>query len=821
MPTTPGFTYSFERLSDRRPLLWLGESLRDARFILRSWRLRPVFAVGLVVVLAVGLGSTTALFSVLDRILFRPLPYPDPDRLVSFGEVLATASGVSPRAIMRDRAYFQLWRPAPAPFQAVTSILGFGAPCDLTEEHPERLNCAQVEANFLDVLGVRVAVGRNFTAEDDRRGAGPTAILTYRLARRRFGDDRAAVGQALEIDGRPVRIVGVLPPGFEFPLSEPDLLVPQRLLPFAPLEAGGRFLTAIGRLKPGVTTKQAAAAITPLIGAGGDLFAQRFKVPVKASVRSLRDLELGDASRTAWLLLAASAVFLLIVCVNAAGLLLARLAARSRELGTRAALGASRARLARLVFAESILLSVVAGGLAAALSWVLLRVFVRLAPASLPAIGKASMDLRIMAMAAALALVCGTAVGIWPALSILRARDMTVGRDTGGLRPRTRFALIAAQAALTVALLGASGLLLRSLWLLNRVPLGFDAEHTLTMDVTLNPLRYPDPQSQNALFEQVLARVRAAPGTIAASWSSVSPLDDYIVTSGFPVDGSVAAREGGELYVRFVTPGYFETFRVPVISGRAFLEGDRDEQPTAIISESAERALFPGRSSLGHAIRPLPGPWSKVIGVVKDIRNEGLARDRVAEIYLIRGRHPGATASGTIGLRTLLDARDATQLLRQLLADVDPRLPSEIRIVARQVSQLSARQRFLAALLGAFGSLALLVAAVGLYAVASFLVTRRTRDIGVRMALGASPWTIARGLAFEAASWVATGAVLGYGLVQIAARGMSPELPNIGSTDAWAWAYALGVLAIAVLLALAPPIWRAARVDPAVALHME
>jgi putative ABC transport system permease protein len=810
-----------EEIRDTRRAGWLTDFVLDARFTLRTWRRNPRFAAGVIAVLALGMGSTTALFSVLDRILFRPLPYANPDRLVSFGEVLPLAGVDSPPEIMWERAYFQFWQPPPEPFRAVTSILGRGAPCDLTEERPERLTCMRVESSFLDVLGVNVLLGRNFASEDDRKGAPPVALISHALWQRRFGGDLRAAGRMLQIDGKPVRVAGVLPPGFESPLGEPDLFLPQQLRPLDPNSRSGRFLTTIGRLKPGVTARQATAAIAPLIDAGAKLFPE-FAGPVQARVRNLRDLQVGEASRTAWLVLAASGVFLLMVCVNATGLLLARVAVRSREFEMRAALGAGKARLARLAFAESILLAISAGGLGVFFSWGLLKIFLRLAPASIPKIGHASLDLRVFAVAAVLSLICGVAIGLWPALSSLRAGGMGAGsRSTTGLKPRARFALITTQVALTVALLGTSGLLLHSLLNQVRIPLGFQSEQTLTMAITLNPAHYPDPQSQTALFEQVLARVQAAPGTIAASWSNAFPLSRYIITTGFPVDGSAVSRQAGLLGIRYTTPGYFETFRIPMVKGRAFLEADRDGVPIAILSETAERLLFPGQNAIGHTIKPVSGPWHEVVGVVRDVRSGGLTRNGEPEVYLIRNRRAESMRTGSIALRTTLGATDAAGLMKQSLASADPQLPSDVKTVDEEVAVLTARPRFLAALLAAFAGLALSVAAVGLYAVASFLVTQRTRDIGIRIALGANPSVIAKEVGSEAIYWIAAGAVLGYGLAQLAARALAAELFHTPATDAWSWATTVSVLAISLLFALITPMLRAGRVDPAVALRAE
>jgi predicted permease len=488
----------------------------------------------------------------------------------------------------------------------------------------------------------------------------------------------------------------------------------------------------------------------------------------------------------------------------------------------RAALGASKARLARLAFAESILLAICAGGLGVFFSWGLLKAFRRLAPTSIPRIEHASLDLRVYAVAAALSLVCGVAIGLWPALSSLRTATIGAGsRSTTGLRPRARFALITTQVALTVALLGTSGLLLHSLVNLVRIPLGFQSDQTLTMAVTLNAAHYPDAQRQTALFEQVLARMQEAPGTIAASWSNASPLGSYIITSGLPVDGAAVARAAGVLHIRYATPGYIETFRIPILRGRAFLEADRDGAPAAILSEAAERILFPGQNAIGHTIKPLSGPWHEVVGVVRDIRSGGLTRNGEPEVYLIRNRRAESMRSGTIALRTMLNATDAAGLLKQKLANVDPQLPSVVKTVHEEVAVLTARPRFLAALLAVFAGLALFVAAAGLYAVASFLVTQRTRDIGIRMALGASPSVIAKQVASEAIYWIAAGAALGYGLAQLTARALTAELFNIPATDAWSWACTVGVLAISVLLALITPMLRAVRVDPAIALRAE
>src|SRR5688572_15006597 len=439
---------------------WWDALRQDVHFTWRSWRRQPGFALGAVLVLALGLGASTAMFSALDRILFRPLPYGDADRLVNVGMTFPAIEGQSP-VLLPSREYPERWKPAPEPFLAVTTTAGVGNTCDVTGQQPERLRCATVESNFLQTLGVRVALGRDFTPEDDVRGVPSVAIISHEIWTRRFGADARAINRTIVLNGKRIPVIGVLPAGFAVPGGQTDILQPQQLYPLDTFD--GALLAAFGRLKPGVTPEQAEATIAPIIeatakGSGGVV--RPGSLPGRSPqprVVPLRDYLMGDTSRVAWLLLGAVAGLLLIACVNVANLILARLAARDREFAVRSALGAGRARLARLALTESLLLAVAAGGLGLAFAAALLRVFVQLAPSSIPEIDQASLDLRVFAVAALLALVAGAAVGIWPALSVLRGRALQYGqRATAAARPRMRFTLVTVQIALTVAMLGGS-----------------------------------------------------------------------------------------------------------------------------------------------------------------------------------------------------------------------------------------------------------------------------------------------------------------------------------------------------------------------------
>ena len=505
---------------------WWDALRQDAHYTWRSWRRRPAFALAAILVLALGLGASTALFAALDRVLFRPLPYADPDRLVSVG-LLGTPGGpLGQTETMLDKAYVQVWNSTPAPFESVAAMDTWT--CDIAEERPERVRCGPVDHTFLRVLGVRVALGRDFVPEDDVRGAPRVGLISHGLWVRRYGAHQGALGRTLNINTGPgsiphVRIVGVLPPDFEMPLEAADILLPSQLRPFDTGTPFGTLIMAIARLKPDVTPKRATEMLAPQLPETLALMGPR-SFRAAWSVRPLHERRVGDAARVAWLLMGAVAVFLLIACVNVTNLMLARLAERQREFAVRAAVGAGKLRLARLALAESLLLSLAAGGIGLLVAFALLRTFVAMAPAeipgivdAIPGIVDASIDVRVFVVAAALILVAGMAIGLWPAISILRASGMPGLRSarlsSPGARPRVRFALVTTQIALTLALLGGSALLLRSLWNVVNVPLGFDGARVVTMTAWLSgATKYQAGEQRAAFFEELLARARGAAG---------------------------------------------------------------------------------------------------------------------------------------------------------------------------------------------------------------------------------------------------------------------------------------------------------------------
>jgi putative ABC transport system permease protein len=833
-----------EEVHRMNTIAFLDETARDVRVSLRTLRKNPGFALTAVLVLALGLGSSTAMFSALDRILFRALPYADADRLVNLGWTSRTLGSAGLTLV--GRGYLEHWKPAPEPFTSVTTIVTAVDTCDVTEQKPERLRCVKVENNFLQTMGVRLALGRDFTPEDDVRGAPPVAIISHDLWTRRFGADPAAVGRTIDLNGKPIPVIGVLPAGFAMPAVNAEILQAQQIYPI-PFDVAlpdgrraqnlGGFLTAFGRLKPGVTPQQAQAAVAPIIEENGKGLPRITQDQGQPRVVPLRDYLVGDAARLARLLLGAVAGLLLIACVNVANLILARMAARNREFAVRSALGAGHARLARLALSESLMLAITGGALGLLFAAGLLRVFVRLAPSSIPEIDQASLDLRVFSVAAMLALAAGAAVGIWPALSVLRSRALQYrARATAAARPRMRFTLVTVQIALTVAMLGGSALLLRTLWNLVSVPLGYESERTVTMTVALNPALHR-PGSRLPFFDRLLEHVREIPGTASATMTGAAFPSGPRGTLTIPrIDGqtSLAADDGTRVRYRAVTPGFFQTFGIPMLQGRGFVETDRGAQQTVVLSESAAKILFPSQNPIGHTVDTAVNEWARVIGVARDIRNAGPTLKPEPEFYVLLptaydgttySRNPGFDSSTMyFAIRTQSGTADATAFLKQAVADLDPKLPATgvtVEPLDDQVARLTERPRFLAWLLSAFAGLALLLAAAGLYGVASYLVTQRTRDIGVRIALGAAPGDISRQVLSEAGRWIAAGAVIGCALAWAATRAIEAQLFGVRSRDPISWAAALAVLGIALLLAVLRPAARAARVDPIEALRAD
>jgi predicted permease len=797
----------------------MGTVAQDLKYAVRGMLRSRMFTLAALAAAALGIGSTTAVFSVVDRILFRPLPYRDGGRLVSAG--LLTPLDFN--EFLFAQLYFTM-RDAGA-FEQTTSFVAGVNDCDVTEANPIRLGCLAVEGNFLDVLGVAPAAGRNFTPDEDRPGAPQAALISNSLWHTRYGGDPAISGRTLELDGRRVRIAGVLPADFETPtLARADILLPEQLNPAT--ERAGRALRVFARLKAGSTAAQAEAALGPWFQASLAVVPPNFRKEVRLKVRSLRDRQVDEVRQGSWILIGAVITVLLIACANIANLLLARAAGREREWTIRLALGASRWRIARQMLTESVVLGIAGGALGCAVAWALLRWFVGMAPAGVPRIAEATLDPRVLVFALAASALTGLLFGIAPALrnpAVLRVRSASV-----------REWLVAAQLAASVVLLAGAGLLLKNLWRIASADLGFDSEHVVTASFTLPRLRYGANEQQIDFFRRLEERIAHIPGAGSSA-----------ITDSLPPTGGTRARPfsalqiegqppfdqgtGGMIAWRFVTPGYFSTLGIPIIAGRGFTEEDRVAgQPVAVVSQSLARKLFEGENPVGRRIKL--DAWTTIVGVARNTKNLGAERSD-PEYYLLRrpvadetynNQGPGgAWRHAIVAVRTPLDPRTMTQWLRSELASMDPTIPVEFSTLAAHVGTLSSRPRFHATLIGLFAAMGVALAAIGLYGVMAFLVAQRTREIGVRMALGATPANVIRLVITRAARWTIGGAAVGLLGSLYTGRLLRAILFESAGTDVWVLAGVVALLLACALAAAWIPARRASRVDPMTALRHE
>jgi predicted permease len=798
---------------------------QDLRYAARGMVRSPTFTLAAVFAIALGTGAGTAVFSVVDRILFRSLPYPQADRLVSVGFV----APIIPQEFMLGTDYLE-WRARQQPFESLTSWTGV-RDCDLTDTNPVRLACAEVEASLLPTLGVQPIAGRNFSPAEDQPNAPRVALLSYGLWRSRFGGDRQVVGKTVPVDGQSATVIGVLPPDFELPtLEHVDLVVPQALDEAQQQRPNtGRILRSIARLKPGVMPVQAAAALGPLFQESLRFVPGPFQKEVKLRVRSLRDRQIQDARLASWILLGAVLAVLLIACANVANLLLARAATRQRELAVRVALGASRGRLARQTLTESLLLAALGGAAGCALAAVLLRVFVAIAPEGIPRLQQATIDLRVLLFSLAVSLVSGVLFGVFPALEHPRAETLAGWRTLGGRQHLYRHALAAAQICVSLILLSGASLLLRSLWNMQNQPLGMRTASVLTATITLGQKSYAEPARQLAFFEELERHLGRLPGIAQLAISDSTPPSGprhEMIYAAIDVAGRPRQAEGtgGMVPWRIVTPGYFAALGIPIVRGRGFQESDRDPRQNAVIlSDSLGRRMFPAENALGKQIKPgRSGPWLTVVGVAGNVKNAALMEADEPEYYVARKHSADSPAfTATAILRGAVDPKAMAGWVRTTVASLDPTLPVDIETLAQRVGKLAERPRFNAWLLALFAAMGLLLSAVGLYGVISFLVAQRTQEIGVRMALGATPGAVAKLVLGYAARWTAAGAVLGIIGSLFVTRSIEAMLFHVSARDPWVLAGAVAALWLVALLAAWIPSQRAARVDPMQALRQE
>jgi predicted permease len=813
--------------------LWFDHLRQDLIFAARGFSRDRQFTLSALVAILLAVGAATAVFSVVDRSLFRPLPYQAGHRLVSVGIILPQ---FGPGEIMWAGAYRD-WRVSQYAVD-LTSWSGV-AECDLGGDTPQRLNCARAEAAFLPTLGVRPLLGRGFSDEEDQPGADPVALISWGMWRSHFGSDRGVIGKQILLDGAPTRIIGVLPADFETPdLTPADLLVPQRT-PRGP-NTKNYELTVIGRLRPGQTAASAAAALVgPFERFRVDFGARvgrEFERSMSLHVEPLRDQQIYHYRLALWVLLGGVSAFVLIACANVANLLLARSTVRRKEFAIRAALGGTRRRLVSQLLTESAFLGMVGGAAGCVLAWGLLRVFTAIAPDGVLRMKEAAIDARVLAFALILSVGTALVFGLAPSLERLRVEALGGDRTTGHRRTWIRQALIISQLAISLVLLSGSGLLLLSLWRLQHAPLGFSRQRVVTASFTLPAYRYARDllrtgwsRQQFNFYNELEGRLKDMPGAIATAIADSLPPDVPARTVPYAALANLrgkAADPGtyGSVKWRYVTPGYFEALGIPIRRGRSFTDADRAAGPrNVILNESLARRLFgdgdPSGKRLGGNV---------VIGVAGDVKNAGLYRTAELEFYVVRkSTGEGVPGSGdnawwrraTAIVRSNLAARDTEQLLRVAIRQLDPAVPIELKTMEARVDRFLAKPRFETVLLLMFAFTGLALAGIGLYGLVSYLVEERTREIGVRITLGATPGEVVRMVVSDGVRWTAVGTAAGIAASAGLLRLLKGLLFEVSVLDLRVFAGAITVLVAVAILAAWLPARRASRIDALAALR--
>ena len=798
------------------------EMFQDLRFGWRMLRSQPAFSLAAICALALGIGATTLIFSVVNAVLLRPLPYHDGDRLVRIEErhQHGTPSNVS-YANFRDlgEQTVALEQIAASRFWTA-NLTGDG--------EPERVNSALVSASFFHALGVAPLAGRTFLREEDQPNGAPVVVLSHRLWQRRYGGDPQIIGKTIRVSDVERTVIGVMPPSFQFPTNT-ELWTP--LVADGPLRDNRRshLLAVIARLKRGATLEQARADLA--VAAARIEHAYPGVDPhLGLGALPLQERMVSGMRQALWALLAAVGCLLLIACANVANLLLARAAAREKEMALRAALGAGRLRLLRQLLTESMLLAALGG----AVGWLIAhwgaKLIATLDPFALPRINEVTVDGRVLGFALLATLVTGLLFGIAPALQLpqrtLHSALKEGGRSTtGAQRRRLRHALVVAEVALALIVLVGAGLLFNSFWRLLRVEHGFDPQNVITFNLFLSPTRYAEGAQQTNFLQQVLERVNTVPGVRAAGMTSTVPLTGGPATD-FDIVGRppFAAGQEPSADIRIVDPQYFRAMSIPLRAGRFFAASDTATAPRVmIVNETLARRFFPDENPLGRRITmkdwgpPLTG---EIVGVVGDVRENRLDAAPLPEIYWPYPQFP--SLFNTLMVKAEQDPLQLVAAVKAQIWAVDREQPiARIATMDEVVAASVAARRFNLWLFGAFAVCALLLAAIGIYGVISYGVAQRTHEIGVRMALGARRGDVLRLIVGQGLTLTGTGIALGWLAALVLTRWLKTLLFEVSATDTLTFAVIALLLVFVSLLACFLPARRAARVDPMVALRHE
>ena len=801
--------------------------LTDLRYGLRLMRRSPVFTLITIGTLALGIGANTAIYSVVDSVLLRKLPLADPDRLVMVWED-ASFVGFA-RNTPAPANYFD-WRAQNRSFTDVAATRG--AIANLTiDGPPEQVIGRRVTSNFFTVLGVPPVLGRAFTASEDE-SAAPVAVISHGLWRRRYNANPAAVGMPIAMSGVTRTIVGVMPAGFVFRNREVDFWTPAAFTPAERAQRNSHYLNVVARLAPGVSLEQARTDMTS-IAAGLAAEYPTSNGRLGSVVVPVSEDVLGDTRLELLALMAAAGCVLLIACANLAGLLLSRAVARSSEMAVRVALGASAPRLVRQLLVEALILSSVGGALGLALAPVGVVVLEGLVPAGLPSLALSRLDARVLMFAGLVSLATGVLFSLIPALQAARSSLADTlqqsGRSgVGGRRTLTRDALVVGQVAVALVLLAAAGLMIRTLANLRATDLGFEPGNLLTMQTSLPAAKYQDVAARLGFYQRVIDGVEALPGVEAAAYASTLPFMSIGNTNSYRLEGQpLPPGDAGDALFRSGTPEYLGTIGAQLLEGRLLDERDQSGPPSIVVNETFAIRYWPGQSALGHRVNfgAPDAPWRSIVGVVRDIRERGYELAMKPGAYAVFGQVGNSWTPEYLVVRSASAQSGSSALvgpIRLVVAGVDPEQPVALVRTMEAILDLNVvDRRQQTVLLGTFASLALLLTAIGLFGVLSYAVTSRRREIGLRMALGASRGSVMRLVVGRGIALTAAGLGIGILLAWLATGAISSLLYGVQANDPATFAAVLGLLAVVALVACCLPAVRAARLDPMEVLRQE
>jgi predicted permease len=826
-----------EQVRDERPGMIIENAGRDLRYGLRQLRRSPGFAAVAILTIALGIGATSAIFSVINAVALKPLPYPSSERLVfitsQFPSLGFDKFWISPPE------YFELRERA----KSFTDIAAYRATAVNVSDgtRPERVNAVAITANMFNVLGVRPALGSPFPPELDLPNAEPVVILSNSLWQRLFAGDPAIVGKSVEVQGLKRRVVGVTPPGLDIHDTRPDIWIPMGLDPSNRQNRGSHFLYLVGRLKPDVPQTRAAAELKALVHQWGQINPGTH-VPNDTThalqLASLRTEVVGNVAKALWVLQGAVVLVLLIACANVANLLLVRAEGRHKEFSIRTALGAGRGRILRQFTAEGLVLTTLGAVLGLALARWGLKALLLANPDSIPRAAEIAIDPRVLLFTLVVALVTATIFGLAPLLHLGDHAVAAAIREGGtrstmsAARHRVRRGLVVAEIALAVMLVVGAGLLLRSFRNLTAVDAGFDSRGLTTFGVVLPAAVYAEPQRRATFIADLVTKLRAMPGVQAAAAMSGLPPNRQVNANDTELEN---VPRGPNLpshnvdYYNFASVDYFTTMKIPIVRGRGFTTADIGGGGVAVINEAMARRFYPNVDPIGYRLRPEVGgdpPWLTIVGVAKDVKQGGLDQKVGTEVYFNIEQAPrlNGPVPGTLNfvVRSPRGAKALASSIQSTLRAMDPNLPVvQLRDMDNVFADSVSRQRFLSLLLGIFAGVALLLAAIGTYGVLSYLVTERQREIGIRVALGASAAGIMRLVLRQGMAITTAGVVVGVLGALGLARVTQSLLFGVSPTDPATYVGVGGVILVVALLACLIPAQRAMRVDPLVAIRDE